>query len=87
MQVRCPQCGCPIELDSESSLSGINCPACGSSFSLIGEDETTPYQPGSKSIGHFELLSQVGMGTFGAVWQGRDTDLDRVAALKPIFDS
>jgi serine/threonine-protein kinase len=33
-------------------------------------------------LGKFELLDQVGQGAFGAVWRARDTELDRVVALK-----
>jgi serine/threonine protein kinase len=40
MQVRCPFCQSPPELSGESSLSDIPCPVCGSSISLIGEEET-----------------------------------------------
>ena len=82
MQVRCPYCHSPIELAGESSLSDIPCPACGSSFSLIGEDETTAYDAGTKTLGHFELVEQVGVGTFGTVWKARDLDLDRTVAIK-----
>ncbi|MFC1596843.1 protein kinase [Planctomycetota bacterium] len=81
MHVRCPQCHTPIELSGDSSLSDISCPACGSSFSLIGEDETAPYEA-SKTIGHFELVERIGTGTFGSVWRARDTDLDRMVAIK-----
>jgi len=82
MQVRCPQCHTPIELASDGSLSEINCPSCGSSFSLLGED-TVPYEPGkTQTIGHFELIEQIGSGTFGSVWRARDIDLDRVVAIK-----
>src|SRR5262249_16824249 len=33
-------------------------------------------------LGKFQLLDRVGMGAFGAVWRARDTDLDRIVALK-----
>ena len=33
-------------------------------------------------IGRFQLLERVGQGSFGAVWRARDTQLDRVVALK-----
>jgi DNA-directed RNA polymerase subunit RPC12/RpoP len=35
MQVRCPQCNSPLDLDSDGKLSDIVCPSCGSSFSLL----------------------------------------------------
>jgi len=82
MQVRCPFCQSPIELSGEIALSDIPCPVCGSSFSLIGEEETAAYEAGTKTIGHFELVEQIGLGTFGLVWKARDVDLDRTVAVK-----
>src|SRR5262249_55939239 len=37
---------------------------------------------GTGEPGRFQLLEQVGLGTFGAVWRARDTRLDRTVALK-----
>ena len=83
MHVRCPQCHTPIDLASDGELSDIACPSCGSSFSLLGGDETTPLdRDQAKTIGHFELKEQIGVGTFGAVWRARDVDLDRTVAVK-----
>jgi tRNA A-37 threonylcarbamoyl transferase component Bud32 len=82
MQVRCPQCQTPIELASDGKLSDIACPSCGSSFSLLGTDETAPYERETRTIGHFDLVEQVGIGTFGSVWKARDKELDRVVAVK-----
>ena len=33
-------------------------------------------------IGRFQLLERVGQGSFGTVWQARDTQLERIVALK-----
>jgi WD40 repeat protein len=33
-------------------------------------------------LGRFQILEQVGMGAFGAVWRARDPELDRLVALK-----
>jgi uncharacterized protein with WD repeat len=82
MEVRCPQCHGPIDLGDETPLSDIDCPSCGSSFSLLGE-ETKVYQAAElKTIGHFELEDQIGVGGFGSVWRARDTELDRTVAVK-----
>ena len=69
MQVRCPQCHTPVEMGSDGNLSDIACPSCGSSFSLLGTEETVPYERGTKTIGHFDLIEQVGIGTFGSIWK------------------
>jgi serine/threonine protein kinase len=42
---------------------------------------TNTAQP-SKPLGKYQLLERVGMGAFGAVWKARDTELDRLMALK-----
>jgi serine/threonine protein kinase len=82
MQVRCPQCHTLVELASSGKLSEIACPSCGSSFSLLGTDETTAYEHQMRTIGHFRLDEQVGIGSFGSVWRARDTELDRIVAVK-----
>ena len=82
MQVRCPHCHTPIGLSGDSGLSDIACPSCGSNFSLLPSEDTVPYEPGTKSIGHFDLVQQIGVGTFGSVWRATDTDLDRTVAIK-----
>jgi serine/threonine protein kinase len=33
-------------------------------------------------LGRFQLMGNVGQGAFGAVWRARDTQLDRIVALK-----
>lgn len=80
MRVRCPHCHNPIEF-VESSFEDISCPSCGSSFSLAA-DHTITLPPANRRIAHFELLQQVGVGTFGTVWKARDTELDRIIAIK-----
>ena len=83
MHVRCPHCRNPIELVNEAALDEVNCPSCGSDFSLVSVDETVSYQPQtSETISHFTLIERLGMGAFGAVWKARDSELDRDVAVK-----
>ena len=81
MKLRCPHCHQPFDVDSGQSLSDVTCPECGSNFNLLS-GETTAYEPSFGSIGHFDLLERVGAGRFGVVWKARDTQLDRLVAVK-----
>jgi WD40 repeat protein/serine/threonine protein kinase len=52
-----------------------------SSFRARKSGETTAID-GMRPLGKFQLLERVGAGSFGAVWRARDTELDRIVALK-----
>lgn len=81
LRIRCPHCLEAMNVASDAPLSGIICELCGSQFSLAGdESEETPHS--LASVGHFELDARVGVGGFGTVWRARDTELDRVVAVK-----
>ena len=83
LRVRCPHCHNPTELADQGTLANIECPSCGSHFSLLGDQSTITYRPErAKRIAHFELIEQVGIGHFGSVWKARDTQLDRTVAIK-----
>ena len=82
MRVRCPNCHDSTDVDDNTELSNIACRSCGSKFNLLGE-ETIAHDPtDAKTIGHFELVNQIGTGAFGSVWMARDTQLDRSVAVK-----
>lgn len=82
MHVRCPHCHQPVELVENIGLEHIDCPSCGSHFSLLG-DQTASYHGGqARTIGHFELVERLGVGQFGTVWMARDTELERTVAVK-----
>jgi len=82
MHVRCPQCHNVIERVAEASLGEIVCTSCVSSFNLVGTETTESYHLGTRMLGHFEVIQQLGTGHFGSVWKLRDTELDRVVAMK-----
>jgi WD40 repeat protein/serine/threonine protein kinase len=79
-KVRCPHCHNPLQLADEGS-DEILCPACGGSF-LLRDTRATETTSPMRQVGKFQLLERVGVGSFGAVWKARDTELDRIVALK-----
>jgi len=84
MKVRCPHCHNGIELIDAAPLADIECPSCGSHFSLIsGKSSTDAYGPaGQQSIAHFQLIRLLGTGAFGCVWLAHDQQLDCQVAIK-----
>jgi serine/threonine protein kinase len=79
-RIRCPHCQNPIQL-ADDRPDEVLCPACGSSF-RVREVRQTTTMGAMRPLGKFQLLERVGVGAFGAVWRARDTELDRIVALK-----
>jgi tetratricopeptide (TPR) repeat protein/ribosomal protein S27E len=83
MRIRCPHCHNPIDVVDQDPLKEVCCPSCGSAFNLVGGQETETYPAGKgRTLGQFELIEQIGFGHFGSVWKARDTELDRIVAVK-----
>jgi WD40 repeat protein/serine/threonine protein kinase len=81
MQIVCPHCHNQMEKAEDGTVQEIVCATCGSSFRLERE-RTRSYSEDHRRLDKFELLEQVGLGAFGAVWKARDTDLNRLVAVK-----
>ncbi|MEO2045934.1 MAG: serine/threonine-protein kinase [Pirellulales bacterium] len=81
LHLRCPHCQNQVELLADTRLEEITCNSCGDTFSLIDENAKEGHQP-LQQVSHFELITRLGMGGFGTVWEARDTELDRLVALK-----
>jgi serine/threonine protein kinase len=82
MRILCPNCENPVEWE-EDRATEILCPACGSTFRLeLGTTTGWIPQDGRQKLGKFELIEPVGIGAFGTVYKARDTQLDRVVAIK-----
>jgi WD40 repeat protein/tRNA A-37 threonylcarbamoyl transferase component Bud32 len=79
-RIRCPHCHNPMQL-SDDRPDEVLCPGCGSNF-RVRDARLTATVSGMRPLGKFQLLDRVGLGAFGAVWRARDTELDRVVALK-----
>ncbi len=82
LKIRCPHCHNPVELLPDAPLDQVECPSCGSRFSLTGGDTGTSDANTITRLGHFELVERLGMGAFGAVWKARDAQLGRIVAVK-----
>ena len=89
MHINCPHCHNGIEVIEEASLANVDCPSCGSQFSLVGNDPDLSLDPAgtlpqqsTQTLGRFELINEVGKGAFGSVWRGKDPKLDRTVAIK-----
>jgi tRNA A-37 threonylcarbamoyl transferase component Bud32/ribosomal protein S27E len=82
LHVKCPHCGNGIQL-VEPAAAEVTCSGCGSSFH-VEPGGTGSYHPADlpRSVGKFEVLEQLGCGTFGTVYKARDPDLQRVVAVK-----
>ena len=91
MRVRCPQCQSAADLEFDPESAGLTCPSCGGEIPVLPATESVgpkhlPAPQGSpsalRSIDQFQLLEEVGAGTFGTVWKALDTELDRLVAVK-----
>jgi WD40 repeat protein len=83
--VPCPHCRSPIPVAGDADEE-VLCPACGSSFRLRDSRRQTATDA-LRQLGSFQLLQRVGVGAFGEVWRARDTELDRIVALKILLSS
>jgi serine/threonine-protein kinase len=71
----------PIRIKADAAKIEVLCPACGNAFRVQDSQPTDTLSP-MRRLGKFQLLERVGVGACGAVWRARDTELDRIVALK-----
>lgn len=82
LHVRCPHCSNPMEIVADSPYEDVTCRTCGSTFNLVDRDSATEHATTLRQLGRFELVSRLGVGGFGTVWKARDSELDRLVAIK-----
>jgi hypothetical protein len=82
LHIRCPHCSNPVELLPDAPVDDVSCRSCGSIFSLVDDEGDEREARALERLGRFELLARLGVGGFGTVWKARDTELDRVVAIK-----
>ncbi len=81
LRLKCPNCRNPMTLVADLFGDELYCPSCGSSFHLERE-ETVASTKRLPRLGKFELLETVGHGSCGTVYRAKDTELDRIVAVK-----
>ncbi len=82
LRFNCPHCHDAIQMVEESPSDELVCPTCGSSFRLEDDQTNSWSQERLPRVGKFELLERIGRGTFGTVYRAKDTELDRLVAVK-----
>jgi tRNA A-37 threonylcarbamoyl transferase component Bud32 len=89
----CPECARAWDVAELASGDLATCPSCGGTLEArpaVDEPEPAPAPPPTAAVetplpalmGRYRLLSQVGQGAMGAVYEAYDTQLDRKAAVK-----
>lgn len=82
LRIHCPRCRRPIDISADGELTSLVCTACHAKFNVAGDQAESQRAEAIATVAHFDLLERIGMGGFGTVWKARDTQLDRVVALK-----
>src|SRR5437588_1894664 len=83
MQMVCPRCHSTLDVEQVDTQLPVVCASCGSSICLAPQ-ATTGWLPtdAPQRLGKFDFLERLGVGSFGTVYKARDTELDRVVAIK-----
>jgi serine/threonine protein kinase len=78
----CPHCQCESDVTITHGEM-IDCPECGGAIDPAAALPTVNWSPTKlPTLGKFDLLELIGRGSFGTVYRARDTELDRIVAVK-----
>ena len=78
----CPNCDSQISIAEAAVDSVVVCESCASEVKPWEHGSTVAHEGTAQQFGRFELLAPLGRGTFGTVWKARDSQLDRLVAIK-----
>src|SRR5262249_32131995 len=78
--LHCPNCHNPLHVEPQHG-EVVLCSGRGGSARIEPMSAPTTLAQ-LRVLGRFQLINNVGRGTFGTVWRARDTQLDRIVALK-----
>ena len=80
LDLTCPQCQNATQVN-DRHRGVVVCPACGSSYRRLLAFSNWLI-PCDQKLGQYELIEPIGSGGFGVVWKAKDTQLDRLVAVK-----
>lgn len=83
MLARCAHCGAASYVSGKPIGEDVECGNCGRTFPFVPQLLTPSFltQPPER-IGRFQILELLGQGSVGHVWKAKDTQIDRIVAIK-----
>ena len=82
VSIICPHCHHKFVIENSAGSDRVQCPSCGDNFSFRDERKRDDFAPVFGAPEGFQILQQLGVGGFGAVWKALDTRLHRDVAIK-----